>query len=767
MSLPEPTIDDRDYEEILDEALSRIPVHNPEWTNYNESDPGVTMLQVISFVVESMLYRANRVPERNRVKFLKLLGIERQPATVAEGLVQFSRPRGRAETEVVEGETEVRAGSVPFRTRGAVEVLPVVGRVYYKKERSFGGDSATEQYYRQLFDSFDREQPGDLSFYETTRLPEPKPGAPLPEVDLNEDTAGSDQSLWLALLTRPGTGPGEREAVRKALAGSELSLAVVPALEDAARVLPPQGETDTGRQGGLEFAIPRLDRGGPQYRPLEARTEQNLLVEPGVVDLKIPEFDGASGAGGPRAWQAPGAGEGPVLDPLEEGTGGYPPSLEETNVRDRLVTWIRIQPEAAAGTAKSSLPARFSTVAVNAARVEQRARVETEYLGKGTGDPDQQVQLTNTPVLPESVELTVGGERWRQIDDLVAAPPEVPRSDPRRAPGEGTGESGDPRVYALDRTSGTITFGDGLRGARPSSGAVIEARYDYGGGSQGVVGIGSIKKGPKLPAGVKVTNPISTWGGASQEDVEEAERRIAEYLKRRDRAVTAGDFDAIAERTPGVDLGRVEVLPLVHPESGLTDVRAEGVVTVLVIPASDPNRPDAPVPDRLFLDTVCDYLDRRRLVTSEVHVRGPRYKNVYVSTGIDVRPGEDVPPVREAVRSEIRTFLSPLEGGFEGDGWPLQRAVDERELLTVAARVDGVASVDSIALAGPGGEAMEEVPMDGVELPRLSGLAAKSGPATPMDELYAQTGPSAEPGAEGETEEPPSFLPVPVVPEEC
>jgi predicted phage baseplate assembly protein len=403
-------------------------------------------------------------------------------------------------------------------------------------------------------------------------------------------------------------------------------------------------------------------------------------------------------------------------------------------------------------------------VSVNGARVEQRARVQAEFLGKGTGDPDQGVQLVNTPVLPDSVELTVGGETWTQIDDLVAAPPEVPRGDPRRAPGEGTGEGGDPRVYTLDRASGTIRFGDGLRGSRPPSGAVIQARYDYGGGEQGVVGIGAIQKGPNLPAGVKVTNPISTWGGAPKEAVDEAERRVAEFLRRRDRAVTAGDFAAIAERTPGVNLGRVEVLPLVTPEPGLSDVRAEGVVTVLVIPASDPNRPDAPLPDRLFLDTVCDYLDRRRLLTTEVHVQGPTYKNVYVSVGLDVLPGEDVPPVREAVRSEIRTFLSPLNGGFEGHGWPLQRPVDHRELLTVAARVPGVARVRKVMLAGGQGREKEKIALNGVELPRLIGLSAERGAPTPVDEVYAQTSPS---GGEEEDGPPPSSFPVPVVPEEC
>jgi len=747
MSLPEPTIDDRDYEEILDEALERIPVHNPAWTNFNESDPGVTMLQVLSFVVESMLYRANRVPERNRIKFLKLLGVERQPATVAEGLVQFSRPRGPAEAETVPGETELRAGSVPFRTTNAVEVLPVEGQVYYKKGTTSDVEPGTEAYYRQLYADVEADPPTDFSFYETARLSPPTPGAPLPVVDLDTDTADGEQSLWLAVLARPGD---DLQEVRNVLGGATLSVAVVPSLQDAARVLPPTGASEDSRQGRLRFSTPRPDSDTPRYRDLEARAEQNLLVEPGVAHVTLPNANQIG------TWT--------TLEPTEAGTGAYPPSLADTNVADRLVTWIRIQPEAAAGSTTSSLPSSFSHVGVNGASVEQRARVQNELLGKGTGDPDQEVQVANTPVLPESLEVTVGGEQWTKIDDLVAAPPEVPRGNPRRAPGQGTVSEGDPRVYTLDRTDGTITFGDGLRGARPPSDAVIRARYDYGGGKEGMVGIGAVNKGPTLPSGVKVTNPIRTWGGAPKEAVEEAERRIAGYLKRRNRLVTTDDFEAIARRTPGVQIGRVEVLPLFYPEAGAANVRAEGVVTVLVLPASDPTRPDAPTPGKLFLDTVCEYLDRRRLVTTEVHVRGPSYRDVCVSVGVEVVPGADAPPVHDRVRSALRTFLSPLEGGFDEEGWPLQRAVEKRELLTMASRVSGVASVEEIRLteSESEGEATEEVSMDGVQLPRLTGLAVQSGRARPLAQVCAES-PRETEGDGGEED----FFPVPVVPEEC
>ena len=80
MPLTIPTIDDRRYQDLLDEALARIPVHNPEWTNFNKSDPGVTLIEVFAFLAENILYRSNQIPERNRLKFLSLLGVPLRPA---------------------------------------------------------------------------------------------------------------------------------------------------------------------------------------------------------------------------------------------------------------------------------------------------------------------------------------------------------------------------------------------------------------------------------------------------------------------------------------------------------------------------------------------------------------------------------------------------------------------------------------------------------------------------------------------------------------
>src|SRR2546423_11381615 len=95
MPLELPVVDTRSFDELLALAKRRIPAHTPEWTNFEgDSDPGITIVQLFSFLTENLLYRAGRIPDRNRIKFLQLLGIGLQKAAPARGLVVFLNDRG-------------------------------------------------------------------------------------------------------------------------------------------------------------------------------------------------------------------------------------------------------------------------------------------------------------------------------------------------------------------------------------------------------------------------------------------------------------------------------------------------------------------------------------------------------------------------------------------------------------------------------------------------------------------------------------------------
>jgi hypothetical protein len=73
MPLQLPNLDDRRYNDLIAEALARIPTYSPEWTNLNPSDPGITLVELFAYLTDMLLYRLNRVTDDNTRRFLKLL----------------------------------------------------------------------------------------------------------------------------------------------------------------------------------------------------------------------------------------------------------------------------------------------------------------------------------------------------------------------------------------------------------------------------------------------------------------------------------------------------------------------------------------------------------------------------------------------------------------------------------------------------------------------------------------------------------------------
>jgi hypothetical protein len=73
MPIELPNLDDRTYRDLVEEALSMIPSHAPEWTNYNPSDPGITLIELFAYLSEMLIYRLNRVTDDNIRTFLSLL----------------------------------------------------------------------------------------------------------------------------------------------------------------------------------------------------------------------------------------------------------------------------------------------------------------------------------------------------------------------------------------------------------------------------------------------------------------------------------------------------------------------------------------------------------------------------------------------------------------------------------------------------------------------------------------------------------------------
>lgn len=128
--LPVPNLDDRRFQELVDDAKRRIAHHCPEWTDHNVSDPGVTLIELFAFMTDELFYRLNRVPDRLYVTFLELLGVRLHPpaAAVAELTMRLSAPRPDAVvvpagTEAATRRTETEE-AVVFQTTRELVIPP-------------------------------------------------------------------------------------------------------------------------------------------------------------------------------------------------------------------------------------------------------------------------------------------------------------------------------------------------------------------------------------------------------------------------------------------------------------------------------------------------------------------------------------------------------------------------------------------------------------------------------------------------------------------
>jgi predicted phage baseplate assembly protein len=620
--LEPPNLDDRTFADLFAEARSLIPRYAPEWTDHNDSDPGITLLQLLAWLTDQTIYRLNRVPERNYVKFLQLLGIQTRPARPATVDVTFTLSRPDVDAVIVPKGTQIA-------TAGSQGRPPVVFETP-KALVALGAKLVALQ-------SFD--------------------GFAYSDVTAANGTAGQ----WFAPFgahAHPGAALllGFDSPVDFTAQSVDLACYVQPRSAERSPVHCGQGDLAVDLPPPAQFAYEYWTK--EHWEPLPVEVDQTRAFT----------RDGHVVIGGPGAAVR------------KDKVGAVPAALY----------WLRIR----LVSATYELAPRLQAVLTNTTSAVQALTTRDEVLGGSDGTPDQgPLRLANRPVLDldapvsvrraDGVEVTVTGlhleidegggfQAWQQVGDLLASGPDDPH-------------------YVLDPTAGEIRFGDGRTGRIPVANPlnptanIVARSYRYGGGKAGNVGTGTVIALQTFADGVRgVTNLRPAYGGADEETVDEAKRRAPATLKARDRAVTAEDFETLALATPQVPVRRAKALPLYHPD--FPGVPVPGVVSVIVVPDGDD---PAPVPSDITLRAVCAYLNAHRLVTNELYVLPPRYRQVQVRAEIVVRPEADLAEVNRALAARLVEYLDPLRGG-DGSGWPFGGPIYYSTLCRMVLDVPGV-----------------------------------------------------------------------------
>jgi hypothetical protein len=671
MPISPPRLDDRNFEDLVAELLARIPAHTPEWVP-QPGDPGRTLLELFAWLGETILYRANLVPERQRLAFLKLLGEQMRPAQAARGLVSIRLDEAEATDAIKIAAGAKINGAVEFESKSELTILPVVAACYYK--RPLSEDEQAQDEVIAVLDGLREfhDIDGELAAYVTTEA-FAQNSANRSGIDLIEDT--TDNSLWLALLAH---APGQVGAIKDTLTGggegaSMINIGLAPAIEL------PASFDENNRPGRLphiwEISTSQLVDDQPVYSELSSILDTtNELTKRGIERLILP--------GNPSHF---GVIEGDVRVDANAGIGDRPPRLDDPEKLARIVAWLRLRP----ARAVNSMP--ISWVGINALEIDQRQTIGGQIVGQSNGAADQAIQLPKRSVERESFTLQVeeGGRyvHWKAVDDLALM-------------------SRDDRVYRLDAEAGQVQFGNGISGRIPEIGQRIRVdTMRAGGGKAGNLPPASLGKIDARDLNgnllgnrtLRVVQAVATDGGEDAENLATAEKRIPSRLQHRNRCVTEQDYQSLVAETPGVKAGRIEVMPRFLPQQRRQNV--PGVVSVMVLPFKQATEAPNPRPDQPFIEKVFSHLDSRRPLATELYVIGCEYVQLGLSVGITINNGAAYDQVVNDVRQALKLYLWSLPpDGPNALGWPLGKAVNDRELEVVVARVDGVSTVSGINL---------------------------------------------------------------------
>ena len=175
-------------------------------------------------------------------------------------------------------------------------------------------------------------------------------------------------------------------------------------------------------------------------------------------------------------------------------------------------------------------------------------------------------------------------------------------------------------------------------------------------------------------------------------------------LRQRYRAVTTEDYEKLVLedwiQTPefnGLRIARVKCLPQRNLEDNDTDTIAKGHISLVVVPENKSQDKEEENKDEKY-KPLFDFLDQRRLLTTQIHIVEPEYVSVAIEAKLVLKDGAQAEDVKETARTEVKLFFAPLESGkyWQGKGWHFGRSVYVSELYKVLDDLEGVDYVEKL-----------------------------------------------------------------------
>lgn len=383
------------------------------------------------------------------------------------------------------------------------------------------------------------------------------------------------------------------------------------------------------------------------------------------------------------------------------------PWRECSLIPERELCWIRVLWGAGE---YEGLP-RLRRILLNTVPATHSITLENELLGSSNGTPRQTFRSARIPILgdlqleirepdlpgeqalrtirqeegEDAVRVTRNARgvveevwiRWHEVADFLSS-------------------NGDERHFVVNRLTGEIRFGDGIRGLIPPMGSnnVRLRQYQTGGGTRANQPADSITQlRTAVPFVDSVTNLEPASGGQDVEDWDSLRERGPRWLRHRNRAVTIEDYEDLAIQASAA-VARAKCYPLRDlTEDSSSAAYRPGVVSVVIVPSStDP----VPKPGLDLLRQVRRFLDRYRAPAADLIVFGPEYAPVGIEAEIVPAAGYAASGLLADCQRRLNEYLHPLTGGPHGEGWPFGQLPHRSDFYPLLEALPGLEYVRSL-----------------------------------------------------------------------
>jgi predicted phage baseplate assembly protein len=687
--LPKANLDDRTFAELVNECLLRIPRYCPEWTNYNPSDPGVTLIELFAWLTDQMLLRFNKVPRLHYVAFLELLGIRLHPPTPATSEITFY-------LSTYSDQIPENNRTIPSGTEVATERSENQEAVIFTTDHPL---IIGEPHISHIFKAETlEERPQNLSDNylsgSSWRL-EDAEWCSSAELNIFEQNPQPGNCFYLVLNAQDH------------IDGNVIAI---------------NFKGEAGTSTGIDPRNPPIRWeawNGNNWQEVLLRTSDDYTE--GFSFSKLQREKG---------------------DPLEDGANvelhlplNFPPETF-VNYRGRWLRCIYLNPQHnQPGYSQSPRIIKLSTRSLGGTvPITQATQIKDEIIGESKGEPGQVFYLQRPPVLPrrmgerEYLEIISPNgtvQRWTEVTDFA----ESKETDLH---------------YTIDSQSGRVQFGPLIRepgqlkeitafrsqiqslpnqvltkiplddqrwnlktrqcGAIPPRGSTIKMlAYRTGGGVRGNVQPGSITiLKTAVPYIARITNYQPGKNGAEAQSLDHAVLQVPKMLRTQNRAVTAEDFETLSLEGGQGALAKAKCCPPSTRSEEAGRIKLLLIPQVYVPSLENGIYPEAFNLNPVLIERVSSYLEERKLLGIQIKYEQPQYIGVSVQTEVSLEEEYQTERMQQEIKQKLELtlyqFLNPLTGGEDGTGWTFGRPVYTSDIVKRFQKIQGVKYVGSIQL---------------------------------------------------------------------